>query len=96
MAWVQPGDTAVERQFHHQAGAGVFPLRMLGRQGGGGASWFSYELPIAGAEPATLIATYYSGDRRGLPAEFTVLVDGQVVAQQSLRLSDPPRFFDVA
>ena len=96
VAWVQPGDTAVERQFHHQAGAGVFPLRMLGRQGRGGASWFSYELPVAGAEPATLIATYYSGDRRGLPAEFTVLVDGQVVAQQSLRLGDPPRFFDVA
>jgi hypothetical protein len=43
----------------------------------------------------TLIATYYSGDRRGTPAAFEILVDGQRVAVQELRFADPQRFFDV-
>jgi hypothetical protein len=42
-----------------------------------------------------LIATYFSGDRRGTPADFDILIDGQRIATQQLRLTNPPRFFDV-
>ncbi len=43
----------------------------------------------------TLILTFYSDDRRYSPADFQVLVDGEVVAEHHLDRTDPPRFFDV-
>jgi hypothetical protein len=67
----------------------------MGRPGRRGGTWFSYDLPIDPAHPMTLIATYYSGDRRGTPADFSILVDGQAIAEQALRFTDPIRFFDV-
>jgi len=42
-----------------------------------------------------LIATYYSGDRRGTPADFEIQVDGRRVAAEQMRLTAPQRFFDV-
>jgi hypothetical protein len=96
VAWVVPGDTASERQFNYQAGERIFPQRMLGRRGRFGSTWFSYDAPVDSAHPMTLVVTYYSGDRRGMPASFTVLVDGDRVADQELRFADPMRFFDVA
>jgi hypothetical protein len=42
-----------------------------------------------------LVITYYSDDRRGTPAEFEIRVDGGWLADQELRLTEPPRFFDV-
>jgi len=71
------------------------PQRILGRPGRRGTSWFSYDVPVDSAHPMVLLATYYSGDRRGTPAEFEIQVDGRCVADQALRLSDPHRFFDV-
>ena len=84
-----------ERQFNYQVGDGVVPQRMLGRPGRRGTSWFSYDVPVDSAHPTVLLATYYSGDRRGTPAQFEIDVDGRRVADQALRLSDPHRFFDV-
>jgi hypothetical protein len=95
VAWLQPGETVFERQFNYQAGEGATPQRILGRPGRRGTTWFSYDLPVDPAHPMTLIATYYSGDRRGTPAAFEILVDGQRVAVQELRFADPQRFFDV-
>ena len=60
-----------------------------------GIKSFSYDLPVESAHPMTLIVTYYSDDRRGTPADFAILVDGQSLAQQTMRLTHPPRFFDV-
>ncbi|HUC41383.1 MAG TPA: glycoside hydrolase family 127 protein [Gemmatimonadales bacterium] len=95
VAWLQPGETVFERQFNYQAGEGAVPQRMLGRPGRHGTTWFSYDIPVDPAYPMTLIATYYSGDRRATPADFEIQVDGQRVAAQELRLADPQRFFDV-
>ncbi len=95
VAWLQPGEVVFERQFNYQAGDGAAPQRILGRPGRRGTTWFSYDLPVDAAHPMTLIATYYSGDRRGMPADFEIQVDGRRVAAQELRLSDPHRFFDV-
>jgi len=84
-----------ERPFNYQAGDGVVAQRIMGRPGRRGRTWFSYDVPVDPAHPMVLIATYYSGDRRGTPAAFEILVDGERVAEQELRLTDPQRFFDV-
>ncbi len=43
----------------------------------------------------TLILTFYSDDRRYSPADFQILIDGEVLADHHLGRTDPPRFFDV-
>ena len=95
VAYLQPGEVVFERPFNYQAGDNVFPQRIMGRPGRRGRTWFSYDLPVEPAHPMILIATYYSGDRRGMPAAFEIRADGERVAEQELRLSDPQRFFDV-
>jgi len=95
VAWLQPGETVFERRFNYQAGENVFPQRIMGRPGRFGRTWFAYDLPVEPAHPMTLIATYYSGDRRGTPADFTILVDGTQVGGQQVKFADPPRFYDV-
>ena len=94
VAWLQPGETVFERQFNYQGGDGAVPQRIQGRPGRRGTTWFSYDLPVEPAHPMTLIATYYSGDRRGTPAAFDILVDGTRVAGQEVSLSDKAAFFD--
>jgi hypothetical protein len=95
VAWLQPGEVVFERPFNYQAGEGAVAQRMLGRPGRHGTTWFSYDLPVDPTHPMTLIATYYSGDRRAMPADFEIQVDGQRVAAQQLKLSDPQRFLDI-
>ena len=95
VAFFQPGETLFEREFNYLAGDDASPQRIMGRPGRRGGSWFSYDVPAESVHPMTLILTFYSGDRRGTPAEFEILVDGQRVGTQVLRLSEPHRFFDV-
>jgi DUF1680 family protein len=97
VAWLQPGETVFEREFHYQSGEGAVPQRIMGRPGRRATSggWFSYDVPVDPAHPMTLMATYFSGDRRGTPADFEILIDGQRIATQQLGLTNPPRFFDV-
>ena len=95
VAWLQPGETVFERPFNYQAGDNVFPQRIMGRPGRSGRTWFSYDLPVEPAHPMTLIATYYSGDRRGTPADFTILVDGTQVGAQHVAFAEPPHFYDI-
>jgi len=96
VAYLEPGETVFEREFNYQGGSGAVTQRLLGRPGRRGTSWFSYDMPVEPAHPMTLIATYHSGDRRGTPAAFEILVDGARVGEETQRLADPRRFFDVA
>jgi DUF1680 family protein len=95
LAYLEPGEIVFEREFNYQGGEDARPQRILGRPGRRGGSWFSYDMPVDPAHPMAVIVTYYSDDRRGTPAEFEIMVDGQRVADQELRLTEPPRFFDV-
>ena len=95
VAYLQPGEVVFERQFNYQAGEGAQPQRILGRPGRRGRTWFSYDLPVEPSHPMVLIATYFSGDRRGTPADFEIQVDGRTISDQHLGLSDPHRFFDL-
>ena len=96
VSYLQPGETVFEREFNYRAGDGAVPQRIMGRPGRRGTDWFSYDLPVDPSRPLTLIATYYSGDRRGTPAEFEILVNGTRIANQIVELGDPHEFFDVA
>jgi DUF1680 family protein len=95
VAYLEPGEVVFEREYNYQGGADARPQRILGRPGRRGGSWFSYDVPIDPQHPMAIVITYYSDDRRGTPADFEILVDGQRVAEQELRLTEPPRFFDV-
>jgi hypothetical protein len=95
VAYLEPGEALFEREFNYQGGPDATSMRIQGRPGRRGTSWFSYDVPVDPAHPMTLIATYYSDDRRGTPADFEVLVDGQRVAEPRLERTEPPRFFDI-
>lgn len=95
VAYLEPGETVFEREFNYQGAADAVAARLEGRPGRRGRSWFSYDLPVEPDHPMTLILTYNSGDRRGTPALFDILVDDRLVQSQEIRLSDPPRFYDV-
>jgi len=95
VAYLEPGEAVFEREYNYQAGDGATADRVEGRPGRRSRSWFSYDVPVDPDHPITLIATYHSGDRRGMPAAFALLIDGQVLREQELRLTDPPHFFDI-
>jgi len=95
VAYREPGETTFDRPFNLQAPEDSQPQRIQGRPGRRGQSWFSYDVPVEDDHPMVLILTYYSDDRRGLPASFEVQVDGQVIAAPEVDRDDPPRFYDV-
>lgn len=95
VAYLQPGERVFEDRFAYQGARDSNPTRILGRPARTGRSWFSYEVPVDAEHPMTLIVTYYSDDRRTLPASFRILVDGEAVGDVSQQQTEPPRFFDV-
>jgi len=95
VAFVQPGDAASERPCGYAAGEGTVRQRVLGRSGRRTRSHFAYDLLVEPEHPMTLRLTFYSDDRRGTPATFDVLIDGERVATPDIARSDPPRFFDL-
>jgi hypothetical protein len=54
--------------------------------------WFSYELKVLPGEPQQLVTTFWGGDVGA--REFDVLVDGKVLATQTLNNNQPGEFFD--
>lgn len=95
VAFIKPGDRALEPSFNYQSGKDITPQHVIGRTGRAGRSWFSYDLPVETGHPMVVVATYYSADRRTSPASFDILVDGQRIAQQKVERTDPGRFYDV-
>jgi DUF1680 family protein len=88
------GDATSEKA-HDQKGdrtsAGIFRDRAWRHAVGGG--WFSYELAVDPDAINTLLITYWGSDTGN--REFTVLVDGQPIAEQTLNYNRPNEFFDV-
>ncbi len=95
VAYLEPGEAVFEREFNFQGGDDSVTARLDGRPGRRGRSWFSYDLPVEPDHAMTLVVTYNSGDRRGTPASFDILADGNLVQHEEIRLADPPRFYDV-
>jgi len=95
VAYLEPGEVVFEREFNYQAAPDAVAARVEGRPGRRARTWFSYDVPVTSHDSLTLIVTYHSGDRRGMPAAFEIQLDGGTVARESIRLADPPRFYDV-
>jgi DUF1680 family protein len=96
VAWIQPGETVFEREFGYQGSEGVYAARLEGRPGRRGRGWFSLDVPLGGATgPLSLILTYFSDDRRAMPARFDVSIDGALLSTQEVVRGGPRRFYDV-
>jgi len=92
--YVQPGRRSNEKDFNYQSGDGTSTQWNMGRTARASRSWFSYELAVDPSHPMAVVATYYTADRRTLPASFEIQVDGQKVADEHVERSDPGRFMD--
>lgn len=55
--------------------------------------WISYELKVQAGQPGCLSVTYWGGDSGN--RRFTILVDGQKIAEQQLSSLSPGQFVDV-
>lgn len=95
VAYLEPGERTFEDEFAYQGGEGATPTRILGRPGRSARSWFSYEIPVVQGHPLALLVTHFSDDRRSVPADFEILVDGRRVGEVQMDRTDPPRFFDL-
>lgn len=93
ISYVQPGQMQPERDFNQQ-GEESYPERVLGRTGRNGRKWFSFDMPVDPTHPLSLVITYHGGERRRV-ADFDILVDGQKIATQEVKRSEPDGFFDV-
>ena len=95
VAYVQPGEMQPERDFNYQSPGDAWVVRMMGRPGRWGRSWFSFDLPVDPQRPMTLVATYCSDHHSRGRAKFDILADGEIVAGQEVTRSSPARFFDI-
>jgi hypothetical protein len=92
VAYAQPGEMQPERDFNFQ-GDETWPVRDAGRAGRVGRGWFSFDLPIESSRPMLLLVTYRSGERRR-DASFEIQIDGQRVAEETLKSGGTARFYD--
>ena len=95
VAYAQPGEMQPERDFNYQSAGDAWVVRMMGRPGRWGRSWFSFDLPVEPDRPMALVVTYCSDHQSRGKAIFDILVDGQRVANQEVTVSSPARFFDI-
>ena len=86
-----PTDPAVE-QAHNQLGEGTSLVRTDGRLGRRASKWFSYDLPVPGPTPRTLVVTYNRDNRRA--RDFAVLVDGERIGVEAFPFDSEAHFFD--
>jgi DUF1680 family protein len=95
VAYAQPGEMQPERDFNYESPGDAWVVRMIGRPGRWGRSWFSFDLPVEPDRPMALVVTYCSDHHSRGRAIFDILVDGQHVATQEVKRSSPARFYDV-
>ena len=95
VAFVQPGQTQTERDFNQQ-GEDTSPVQLEEHYGRRGTKWFSFDLPVDAAHPASLVVTFSNDARRN--GSFDVLVDGKKVGERITERRSPEkdvRFLDV-
>ena len=95
VSYARPGEMQPERDYNFQSANDSFPIRMEGRPGRRGRSWFSFDMPIDDEHPMALVVTYYSAEHNPRLAAFEILADGRRIAEQEVGYSRPARFYDV-
>lgn len=89
IATIEP---ATEKPFNPRGEESTI-VRTDSRSGRRSARWFSYDLPIEGANPVTLVVTYNSDNRRA--RTFDILVDGTRVGNGVMPQSSVAKFYDM-
>ncbi|MGQ9730319.1 MAG: DUF6805 domain-containing protein [Candidatus Zipacnadales bacterium] len=90
---VKVGDATSEAEHNLQGerhGSGVFRDKHWRDAPSG---WFSWDLQVLPDQPMTLMVQYWGSDVP--PRTFDVLIDGKVIATQSLNCNSLNRFFEV-
>jgi hypothetical protein len=91
--FTQPGEMQPERD-HNMQGERTVTGEHQGRKWRHASDgWFSFDVKVMPDTPVALLCTYWGGETG--PRTFDVLVDGVVVATQSLQNNKPGAFFDV-
>ena len=85
-------DPAAEKPFN-QRGEESTIVRTDGRSGRRAAKWFSYDLPVDGARPVSLVVTYNSDNRRA--RTFDILVDEARIGNGIMPQSSVAKFYDM-
>lgn len=91
VAFVQPGEMQPERDFNMQ-GENTSPVRIQGRAGRRAAGWFSFDLPVEPGTEMDLVVTYNHDEWS--ERKFSILVDGNELARESLPRRGPLKFYD--
>lgn len=96
IALVSPGDAEKEKAFNLKSEESSAE-RIMGRAGRRSKKWFSFELPVASANPLALVVTLNPEERA--KRSFDVLVDGQKIGEGAIDRFPPGsptgRFYDV-
>jgi DUF1680 family protein len=96
IAFYQPLDPEHDKAFNPQ-GEGITRDREFPRVGVRSKKWFSFDLPVESAAPASLVVTYHSEERA--KRSFEVLVDGARVGEGTIPRSPPGsasgNFYDI-
>ena len=91
---VLANDAESERLHHLQEqGSGAGPYGGKGWRHAPSPGWFSWNLKVLPDAPITLVCTYWGSDVP--PREFDVLIDGKIIAAQTLNMNRPGEFFDI-
>jgi hypothetical protein len=89
----QPGEMQPERD-HNMQGERTITGEHQGRKWRHASNgWFSFDLKVMPDKALALICSYWGGETG--PRTFDILVDGVLVATQSLQNDKPGSFFDV-
>ena len=96
IAFYHPEDPEHDKAFNPQ-GEGITRDREFPRVGVRSKKWFSFDLPVESAAPASLVVTYHSEERA--KRSFEVLVDGARVGDGTIPRSPPGsasgNFYDI-
>ena len=82
------------KETHSNTGFGAYGQYLKTRWRDSGNGWFSYQLKVSPEQPTELLCTYWGGEQGA--RQFDILVDGQVVATDSLGSTKPGEFYDHA
>lgn len=91
---MRPGEQQPEHDHNLQSeksSTGIYQGGAHWRDAGNGG-WFSFEMKVLPDVPQDLVCTYWGGEEGA--RSFDILIDGAVIATQSLHQNRPGQFFD--
>jgi len=82
------------KQSHSNTGFGAYGQFPKSRWRDAVEGWFSYRMKVSADQPMDLLCTFWGGEQG--QRQFDILIDGKVIATESLGSSKPGEFYDKA